>query len=217
LLQYRRGKTGDVFFVNLMKKEGKTMVKKYMRVVLIAMMSAFLISCAGGTPFQKQPLVGNKCLCRTVKKAPPKKAPCKMPKDTDGDGVLDRADKCPKTPKGAKVNRQGCWVLKGIEFDTGKSTIKSQSTGVLDEVVAVLMKNPSLKVEVQGHTDNVGTQENNQALSQRRADAVMGYCVGKGIAKDRLSAMGYGFSKPIASNDTAEGRAKNRRVQLKPH
>ncbi|MBW2174099.1 MAG: OmpA family protein, partial [Deltaproteobacteria bacterium] len=67
------------------------------------------------------------------------------------------------------------------------------------------------------HTDNVGTQENNQALSQRRADAVMGYLVGKGIAEDRLSAMGYGFSKPIASNDTAEGRAKNRRVQLKPH
>jgi len=73
-----------------------------------------------------------------------------MPKDRDGDGVLDRADKCPNTPKGAKVNRQGCWVLKGIEFDTGKSTIKSQSTMVLDEVVAVLMKNPSLKVEVQG-------------------------------------------------------------------
>ncbi len=139
-----------------------------------------------------------------------------MPKDRDGDGVLDRADRCPNTPKGAKVNRQGCWVLKGIEFDTGKSTIKLQSHRVLDEVVAVLMKNPSLKVEVQGHTDNVGTQENNQALSHRRAEAVVGYCVGKGIAKDRLSAVGYGFSKPIASNDTAEGRAKNRRVQLKP-
>ena len=97
-----------------------------------------------------------------------------MPKDRDGDGVLDRTDRCPNTPKGAKVNRQGCWVLKGIEFDTGKSTIKSQSTMVLDEVVTVLMKNPSLKVEVQGHTDNVGTQENNQALSQRRADAVTG-------------------------------------------
>ncbi len=182
----------------------------------IVIVSAFLISCAAGTPFQKQTLVGTKCLCKGVK-APPKKAPCKMPKDRDGDGVLDRADRCPNTPKGAKVNRQGCCVLKGIEFDTGKSTIKSQSTMVLDEVVAVLMKNPSLKVEVQGHTDNVGTQENNQALSQRRAEAVMGYLVGKGIAEKRLSAMGYGFSKPIAPNDTAEGRAKNRRVQLKPH
>lgn len=136
--------------------------------------------------------------------------------DTDGDGVPDHADKCPNTPAGAKVNQCGCWVLEGITFSTGKWDIKSESYPVLDEVVSVLEKNSALKVEVQGHTDNVGTQEMNQTLSQKRAEAVMNYFVKKGIEKDRLSAEGYGFSRPVGSNDTPEGRAQNRRVQLKP-
>jgi OOP family OmpA-OmpF porin len=138
------------------------------------------------------------------------------PLDTDGDGVLDHADKCPNTPAGAKVNQYGCWVLEGITFSTGKWDIGPASYPILDAVVSVLEKNPTLKVEVQGHTDNVGSQEMNQALSQKRAEAVMNYFVQKGIEKDRLSAEGYGFSQPVASNETPEGRAQNRRVQLNP-
>jgi OOP family OmpA-OmpF porin len=138
------------------------------------------------------------------------------PLDTDGDGVYDYLDQCPGTPKGAKVNEKGCWVLKGVQFDTGKSDIKPVSYPVLDEVVVVLAKNPTLKLEIQGHTDNVGSQASNQKLSENRAMAVMEYFVAKGINQERLSAAGYGFARPIASNETAEGRAENRRVELTP-
>ena len=138
------------------------------------------------------------------------------PRDSDGDGVYDDQDQCPGTPKGAKVNDKGCWVLEGIQFDTGKWDIKPKSYPVLDAVVTVLGDNPTLKLEVQGHTDNVGSQASNQKLSENRAASVMEYLVAKGIQRERLSSAGYGFSKPMASNDTAQGRAKNRRVQLKP-
>jgi len=137
-------------------------------------------------------------------------------RDSDGDGVLDSADKCPNTIAGAKVNKVGCWVVKGINFSTNKADIRPQDHAGLDEVVVVLKKNPTLKVEIQGHTDNMGAEDYNQALSERRAAAVMNYFVEKGIQKDRLSAKGYGMSQPIASNDTVEGRFQNRRVQLKP-
>jgi OOP family OmpA-OmpF porin len=141
---------------------------------------------------------------------------CGGERDSDRDGVPDSRDKCPNTPAGAKVNKCGCWVIKGINFSTNKADIRSESYAGLDEVVAVLKENPTLKVEVQGHTDNTGAEDYNQALSEKRANAVMNYFVEKGIAKDRLSAKGYGMSKPVASNDTREGRFQNRRVQLKP-
>jgi OOP family OmpA-OmpF porin len=136
-------------------------------------------------------------------------------RDSDRDGVPDSADKCPNTIPGAKVNKVGCWVVK-INFSTNKADIRPQDHAGLDEVVVVLEKNPTLKIEVQGHTDNRGAQDYNVALSQKRADAVKQYFVDKGIAADRLSAKGYGMSQPIASNDTVEGRFENRRVQLKP-
>lgn len=138
------------------------------------------------------------------------------PLDSDGDGVYDYLDKCPGTPAGAKVDARGCWVLKGVTFDTGKSTIKPLSFPVLDEVVTIMKKNPGLKVEIQGHTDNRGAEEYNQTLSENRARAVMEYLMQKGIEQGRLSYIGYGFAKPAASNLTAEGRAQNRRVELKP-
>ncbi len=137
-------------------------------------------------------------------------------RDSDGDGVLDSADKCPDTIAGAKVNTVGCWVVKGINFSTNKAEIRPQDHAGLDEVVVVLKENPTVKVEIQGHTDNMGAEDYNQALSEKRANAVKAYFVEKGIAKDRLSAKGYGMSQPIASNDTVEGRFQNRRVQLKP-
>jgi OOP family OmpA-OmpF porin len=138
------------------------------------------------------------------------------PLDTDGDGVYDYLDKCPGTPLGAKVDARGCWVLKGVMFDTAKSDIKPISFPILDEVVAIMKKNPGLKVEVQGHTDNQGAEQYNLKLSESRARSVMEYLVKEGVEQHRLSFVGYGFSKPAASNATAEGRAQNRRVQLKP-
>lgn len=134
-------------------------------------------------------------------------------KDSDGDGVPDDKDKCPGTPKGAKVNEFGCWVVK-ILFDTAKWDIKPQSFPALDEVAAVLKKNPDVKIEVQGHTDNVGKPAYNMKLSDNRAKAVVNYLVKKGVKKEMLQAKGYGLTKPIASNDTPEGRAENRRVEL---
>ena len=138
------------------------------------------------------------------------------PLDTDGDGVYDHLDKCPDTPKGASVNKVGCWVLKGVLFDTGKWDIKPQAYPTLNEVVSILKNNPSMNLEIQGHTDNRGSAAFNQGLSENRAKAVMDYLVENGIDEGRLSAKGYGFSRPAASNDTPEGRSLNRRVELKP-
>ena len=138
------------------------------------------------------------------------------PTDTDGDGIYDYLDKCPDTPKEATVDDRGCWVLKGVYFDTDKWELKPSSYPILNEVVFVLKRNPDLKVEIQGHTDNVGDAQYNRELSRKRARAVMGYFIQEGISPSRLSYEGYGFSNPAASNATAEGRAKNRRVELKP-
>ena len=101
-----------------------------------------------------------------------------------------------------------------LTFDTNKWNIKSKFFKDLDEVVTVLKKNPNLKIEIQGHTDNIGSAKYNQILSAKRAKAVMEYLVKKGVDPSRLTYAGYGFSMPIASNKTAEGRAQNRRVEL---
>ena len=138
------------------------------------------------------------------------------PLDTDRDGVYDYLDKCPGTPKGAKVDERGCWVLKGVYFETAKWSIKPESYPVLDEVVDVLKRNPGVKVEIQGHTDNVGKAKYNQVLSEKRAKSVMEYLMNKGVNSTQLSYKGYGLQRPIATNETPEGRSKNRRVELKP-
>jgi outer membrane protein OmpA-like peptidoglycan-associated protein len=100
-----------------------------------------------------------------------------------------------------------------ITFDTGKDTIKSESFALLDQVVKLLTDHPEMKhVRVEGHTDNVGGAAYNKDLSARRAASVARYLIGKGVAQSRLVPVGYGFEQPIASNATALGRAKNRRV-----
>ena len=136
------------------------------------------------------------------------------PLDGDGDGVYDGLDKCPRTPKGASANEFGCWVCKDVNFDFDKWDIKPESHKGLDQQVTFLKQNMNLIVEIQGHTDNVGDKNYNQALSEKRANAVKDYLIEKGITKDRLSSKGYGMTIPFASNDTEEGRAKNRRVQF---
>ena len=136
--------------------------------------------------------------------------------DDDGDLVCAELDKCPGTPKGAKVNKFGCWVLGDVLFDFDKSNIKPEYYRFLDDAAKVFEMNPSIKVEVQGNTDNIGTAKYNMGLSLRRANAVMQYLVNKGVAQSRLNARGFGFSRPVATNDTDEGRALNRRVELTP-
>jgi len=138
------------------------------------------------------------------------------PLDTDGDGVYDYLDKCPGTPAGAKVNTEGCWVLGDVLFDFDKSVIKSSGTAILDNVAKVLKNNPGLRVELGGHTDSVGSEGYNMGLSQRRVNAVKAYLVKAGIAKDRLTAKGYGEVNPAATNKTSDGRALNRRVEIMP-
>jgi len=148
--------------------------------------------------------------------------------DSDGDGVPDYRDKCPNTPAGAPVDETGCpvegitvigdsWSVQGkVLFDLNKSTIKPEAIKVLNKIAAYLNKHPEMKVEVRGYTDSTGPHAWNMKLSQRRADAVRDYLAGEGVPTDRLSTNGYGPDNPIASNDTKEGRALNRRVDFHP-
>jgi len=140
------------------------------------------------------------------------------PIDSDKDGVCDGLDKCPDTPEGAKVDKDGCtiWVSirLNVEFDTNKAIVKPQYEDDIKRVADFMNANPNMKATIEGHTDNVGAAQDNLDLSQRRADAVMKFLVDKNnISQARLTAVGYGLTKPIADNATAEGRQNNRRVQ----
>ena len=105
-------------------------------------------------------------------------------------------------------------TLNGVNFDFDSARLRPESIAILDKAVATLKEWGDVKVEVAGHTDSVGTDEYNLNLSQSRAETVRAYLIDKGIPADRLTAKGYGESMPEADNDTAEGRFKNRRVEL---
>lgn len=105
-------------------------------------------------------------------------------------------------------------VLEGVNFDFDRATLRPEDSDVIDKDMATLKEWGDVKVEVAGHTDSVGSDRYNMDLSQRRANTVRNYLISKGIAADRLVAKAYGESQPIASNDTDEGRFKNRRVEL---
>ena len=148
---------------------------------------------------------------------PPERAPAG---DADSDGVTDDKDKCPDTPKGTRVDHTGCplkevTILKGVNFDFDKATLRPDALPILDDAVAVMRRYPEIKVEIAGHTDSVGTDEYNLDLSDRRARAVMDYFVSKGVDPGRLSSKGYGESAPLTGNETAAGRAQNRRVEMR--
>lgn len=149
---------------------------------------------------------------------PPKLAMDAKPGDDDGDGVPNDKDACPWTPRYAVVDSRGCWALGGsLLFEFDKAEIKSEYYSLLDETKKVFDEYPGLKVVVEGHADSVGSDSYNRGLSQRRAQAVVDYLVGTvGVGADRLEAVGYGESTPVASNETEDGRAKNRRVQFSP-
>jgi outer membrane protein OmpA-like peptidoglycan-associated protein len=144
--------------------------------------------------------------------------------DTDGDGVIDRDDKCPLTP--GDITNNGCPIIKveeaavlktafeNLEFETGKAIIRSSSFASLDELAALLVSKPAWKLKISGHTDNVGNDESNMTLSKNRAQATSKYLQGKGVPEKQLMTEWFGETKPIADNATAEGRQKNRRVEM---
>lgn len=149
---------------------------------------------------------------------------CPVP-DTDGDGVNDEEDKCPQT-KGT-IENGGCPIInkevvekvnyaaKSIQFEYTKATIRPASYPVLDEVVKILQKDPSLIVSIEGHTSNDGIYDANMKLSQARADNVKGYFISKGIEASRLKAQGFGPNKPLNKGKTDAEKALNRRVEMK--
>ncbi len=144
--------------------------------------------------------------------------------DTDEDGVLDKDDKCPNTP--GPVANEGCpeieqevqeilkTAFENLEFETGKDVIKEESIPSLTELADVLVKKPEWKLQIAGHTDNVGAAQSNLVLSKKRSEAVKRFMVSKGIEESRLTALYFGETEPIADNNTAEGRQKNRRVEM---
>ncbi len=144
------------------------------------------------------------------------------PLDTDQDGVLDYKDLCPGTPIGTEVDADGCpkpgekiLSLNGVHFELNKAVLTPHAEGVLDHAVELLKHTDNvLEVRVEGHTDSTGTEQYNQHLSQKRAEAVVHYLVSQGINGDHLIAVGMGENHPIATNATAEGRALNRRVDF---
>jgi OOP family OmpA-OmpF porin len=162
------------------------------------------------------------------------------PLDADGDGVLDADDECPNTPAGAKVLANGCallgdcrkprpgeqvdengcaavqkFILRGVKFEFDSDILTPAARDILNEVAGTLQAYPDVDVELEGHTDDVGTDAYNQSLSERRAIAVKAYLVEHEVDVGRMAPVGYGESQPIATNDTEEGREENRRVELK--
>ncbi|MFZ9028266.1 MAG: OmpA family protein, partial [Crocinitomicaceae bacterium] len=145
--------------------------------------------------------------------------------DSDNDGLRDKDDKCPNTP--GPIENDGCpeieeevqeilkTAFENLEFETGKDIIKVESIPSLTELADVLVKRPEWKLQISGHTDNVGNDQANLVLSKKRAEAVKNFMVSQTVAAERLYVLFFGETMPIASNDTKEGRQKNRRVEMK--
>lgn len=140
--------------------------------------------------------------------------------DTDGDGIVDEKDQCPDTPAGDRVDGNGCTLeriieLKGVTFEFDKTRLRPDAETILDWAVDILKKYPDMQVEIAGHTDSIGTDEYNQRLSEGRAQSVKTYFVEHGVPDSQMSVKGYGESEPRDTNDTEEGRERNRRVELR--
>ena len=151
--------------------------------------------------------------------------------DNDGDGILDVDDGCPNEPEtmngyldtdgcpdsgpsGVDIARNQIVISEKILFDTGRSSIKRVSHGILNAVVAVLADYPKIEVRIEGHTDSQGGASTNQRLSERRASSVRKYLISQGVEENRLKSKGFGEDKPIDTNRTRSGRANNRRVEF---
>jgi OOP family OmpA-OmpF porin len=158
----------------------------------------------------------------TPQGAPVDKKGC--PLDSDDDGIPDYRDQCPETPAGLKVDETGCaviaevkklLVLEGINFKFGSSEIVEESKQLLDDTaLKALNESPNLRVRIEGHTDSMGPEAYNMNLSLQRAEAVKKYLVAQGVDSYRMEVFGKGEGYPMASNDTEEGRAHNRRIEF---
>ena len=148
---------------------------------------------------------------------------CPVP-DTDGDGVNDEEDKCPT--RSGPASNQGCpeiakeviekvsMAAKNVFFATGSYKLLAKSFKSLNDVAAIMAADESLMLDIDGHTDEVGTNESNQTLSENRAGSVREYLISKGVTETRMKSTGYGEETPVADNKTAAGRAKNRRTEM---
>lgn len=169
-----------------------------------------------------------------------KVGPNGCPNDSDGDGVPDDQDECPNTPAGAKVLANGCalkgdcrtprpgeevdqngcaidqvFILRGVNFEFDSDRLTPEAKEILKQVAQTLQAYPDVNVEIAGHTDSIGTDAYNLGLSEKRSIAVKSFLSGQGVNAGRMTPNGYGESQPIDSNETEEGRAKNRRVELR--
>jgi outer membrane protein OmpA-like peptidoglycan-associated protein len=161
--------------------------------------------------------------CPTVA-GPASNKGCPLEKDSDGDGVPDHLDKCPDVAGSAssagcpevkqEVKEKLATAARAVQFESGKAVLKNESYAVLDQVVAIMRENPAYTLSVSGHTDDVGDDDSNLRLSQDRAKACFDYLVFRGIKSERIRYAGFGETRPIASNLTAEGRELNRRVEF---
>jgi OmpA-OmpF porin, OOP family len=169
-----------------------------------------------------------------------KVGPDGCPLDSDGDGIPDHLDECPNTPPGLKVLPNGCalvgdcrkprpgeavdakgcavdqrFILRGVKFEFDSDKLTKPAELILNDVADTLAAYPDVTVEVQGHTDSLGTDAYNLGLSERRSNSVKRYLAGRGVNGDRLRPVGYGEAQPIADNGTAEGQEENRRVEFR--
>lgn len=141
--------------------------------------------------------------------------------DSDGDGVFEHLDRCPNTPEGEEVDAHGCIIMRaqvtldGIQFAFDSAEILPASERTLRRGLQILRDNPEVRVEIAGHTDNVGNASYNRRLSRARAQAVKRWLVERGIEEARMTTRGYGATQAVASNDTEAGRARNRRIEFR--
>lgn len=167
-------------------------------------------------PIKSEPIAMQKKVEPKVEPKPePKVVVAPTPKDDDKDGVLNKDDLCLNTPAGRVVESNGCMkvVTLHINFDFDKANVNSSYDSILHKSFDFLNENDNYTVLLQGHTDSRGSSAYNQKLSERRANAVKDALVRLGINSDKITTKGYGESKPVASNDTDDGRAQNRRVE----
>ena len=140
--------------------------------------------------------------------------------DVDGDGVTDDIDRCPNTQPGVPIDADGCEVrstyeLRGVNFAIRSDRLLTGAEQILDDAARWLLDHPDLVVEVAGHTDSDGSTAANLELSDRRANTVRDYLIARGVNPKNITARGYGESQPTADNETPEGKAENRRVELR--